>query len=151
MNSIAEFFANSNCILNGISKFFDKYIGSRLLQKCGIKKIVDQLTIDTEPEYADNPILRLVGKNVETSKVLQKVVKAKTLLIDKLLLCFHPQSAYRMFKTNTFYGDYKKDTFYRFDQMPSANWERLQLETARNVIFDIESRTKDDQFERSRF
>ena len=76
--------------------------------------------------------------------MLQKVVKAKTLLIDKLLLCFHPQSAYRMFKTNTFYGDYKKDTFYRFDQMPSANWERLQLETARNVIFDIESRTKDD-------
>ncbi|MDO5134209.1 MAG: transposase [Eubacteriales bacterium] len=34
-----------------------------------------------------------------------------------------------------------KDTFYRFDLNEKANWERLQLETARNVILDIESRT----------
>lgn len=45
-----------------------------------------------------------------------------------------------MFKTGTFFSDYKKDTFYRFDLNEKANWERLQLETARNVILDIELR-----------
>lgn len=64
--------------------------------------------------------------------------------LDKLMLCYHPESAHQMFKTGTFFKGYKKDTFYRFDRMPSANWERLQLETARNVILDIESRTKKD-------
>jgi hypothetical protein len=49
-----------------------------------------------------------------------------------------------MFKTGTFFGDYKKDTYYRFDRMEKANWERLQLETARNVILDIESRTEEN-------
>lgn len=28
----------------------------------------------------------------------------------------------------SFFRDYKKDTFYRFDLMEKANWERLQLE-----------------------
>ena len=46
-----------------------------------------------------------------------------------------------MFKTDTFFRDYKKDTFYRFDKLPGANWERLQLETAKNVITDIETQT----------
>ena len=40
-----------------------------------------------------------------------------------------------------FFRDYKKDTFYRFDLMPRANWERLQLEAAGNVIRDMESQT----------
>ncbi len=46
-----------------------------------------------------------------------------------------------MFETGSFFRDYKKYTFYRFDLMPKANWERLQLETARNVITGIESQT----------
>ena len=65
------------------------------------------------------------------------------MLIDKLVLCFFMSSAFRMFKTGTFYGNYQKDTFYRFDLLPHANWERLQLETARNVIRDIEQQTDD--------
>ena len=77
MNSIAEFFANSNCILNGISKFFDKYIGSKLLRKCGIKKIVDQLSVDTEPEYADNPILHLVEKMWRRPRCYRRLSKPR--------------------------------------------------------------------------
>jgi len=46
-----------------------------------------------------------------------------------------------MFETGNFFRDYKKDTFYRFDLMPKANWERLQLETSRNVIQDLEAQT----------
>lgn len=46
-----------------------------------------------------------------------------------------------MFGTGTFFSDYSKDSFYRFDLNKKSNWERLQLETARNVISDIESRT----------
>ncbi len=46
-----------------------------------------------------------------------------------------------MFETGNFFWDYEKDTFYRFDLMPKANWERLHLETANNVIRDIESQT----------
>lgn len=143
MNSIADIFNGSKNAFDKIGMFFDKYIGCSLLAKCGIRKMTDVPTTDTEYTYHDNPILRLIGKP-ESSRVLQKVVKAKDLLIDKLLLCFHMGTAYRMFKEDTFYSGYKKDTFYRFDKMPSANWERLQLETAKNVILDIHSRTKDD-------
>lgn len=39
-----------------------------------------------------------------------------------------------MFKTDTFFRDYKQDTFYRFDKLPGANWERLQLETNVNNL-----------------
>ena len=87
-------------------------------------------------------ITRLLG-DLKQSPVLEKVVSAKDLLIDKLLVCFAPASAYLMFKTDTFFRDYKQDTFYRFDKLPGANWERLQLETAKNVILDIESQTTD--------
>ena len=75
------------------------------------------------------------------SPVIKKVVKAKDLLIDKILLCFATGSAYRMFQADAFYGDYSKDTFYRFDRLPTANWERLEIETARNVIQEIEAVT----------
>ena len=142
MKSIAEIFENSNHLLNGISNFVDKYIGSSLLRRCNITKIVDDVT-DNPLQYPDNPFFRFAGIS-ESSPVLEKVVKAKDLLIDKLLLCFSLTSAYRMFKTDSFYRDYKKDTFYRFDLLPKANWERLQLETAKNVIFDIESQTSDN-------
>lgn len=140
MISIAEIFDNSKQLLDSISGFVDKYIGCSLLRKCGIQKMVDKVTEDTEPEYCDNPIFRIIG-NPKTSKMLEKCVSAKRLLLDKLLVCFSSASAYLMFKTDSFFQDYGKDTFYRFDQMPKANWERLQLETARNVIQDIEAQT----------
>ena len=60
-------------------------------------------------QYADNPILRLLG-DIESSHVVEKIVSAKDLLIDKILVCFASASPYRMFKTGTFFGDYKKDT-----------------------------------------
>lgn len=144
MNSIAENFDDSKHIITkGIISFVDKYIGCSLLRKCGITKIVDEMSAGHEMVYHDNPILRLIGQP-EASLVLKKVVKARDLLIDKTLLCFYQPSAYQMFKTGTFFRNYKKDTFYRFDRMPTANWERLQLETARNVILDVESRTSRD-------
>ena len=144
MNSIAEIFDNSKQLLDGINGFINKYIGCDLLRRCGIRKIVDSFTEKRDYEYADNPILRLIG-NVETSKVLPRCVSAKKLLTDKILACFHTAaSPYLMFKTGTFFSDYSKDTFYRFDLNKKANWESLQLETAKNVILDIESRTGKD-------
>lgn len=143
MNSIAYIFENSKQLLDSISNFVDKYIGSTLLRKCNITKIVDDISVGTGYTYCDNPIFRLIG-NPEKPSVLQKVVSAKDLLTDKLLVCFASTSAYLMFKTDTFFRNYKQDTFYRFDRLPRANWERLQLETARNVIMDIESQTTDD-------
>lgn len=142
MKSIAEIFENSNHLLESIGNFVDKYIGCSLLRRCHITKIVDEV-VDNPLQYGDNPIFRLIGMTAP-SPVLEKVVKAKDLLIDKLLLCFSLTSAYRMFQTDSFYRDYQKDTFYRFDLLPKANWERLQLETAKNVISDIELQTTDN-------
>ena len=141
MNSIAELFQNSKQLLDSISVFVDKYIGCTLLRKCGITKVVDSISEIETCECCDHPLLRLIG-DVKESKFLKKCVSAKQLLIDKILVCFASASAYLMFKTDTFFRDYKKDTFYRFDLLPKANWERLQLETARNVIADIESQTE---------
>jgi len=144
MKSIAEIFDNGNQMIDSIHHFFDRYIGSKLLRKCGISKIVDKI-IDRGCSYdPGNPFFRLLGGAPMESKVIQKVVKAKDLLIDKILLCFASGSAYRMFQHDSFYGDYGKDTFYRFDLLPKANWERLEETTALNVILDIESRTKED-------
>ena len=143
MNSITEIFNNNNHLSSRIESFFNKYIGCSLLRKCTISKIVDSAIEVPDYEYCDNPIFRIIG-DVKKSRFLEKVVSAKTLLLDKIALCFHQSSAYRMFKEGNFAGDYKKDTFYRFDRLPKANWERLQLETAKNVINDIESQTKDD-------
>ena len=117
--------------------FFDRYIGNSLLRKSGIHKIVDKI-MSKGYEYPDSPLLRLLGKNLKDSPILQKVVKAKDLLINKILLCFASGSAYRTFQNDSFYGDYGKDTFYRFDQIPTANWERLESSVALNVIQDIE-------------
>ena len=142
MISIAEIFDNSKELLDSISGFVDKYIGTELLRKCHITKVVDNVQERGIYDYHDNPLLRLIG-SIKESRFLEKCVSAKQLLTDKLLLCFSSYSAYQMFKTDTFYGDYKKDTFYRFDRMPRANWERLQIETARNLILDIESQTDD--------
>ena len=143
MNSITEIFDNSKHLLDSISTFVDRYIGSTLLRKCGICKIVDKVIEKEDLEYFDNPILRLL-QSAEGSKLLKKYVGAKQLLIDKILVCFTSASAYLMFKTDTFFRDYKKDTFYRFDLLPKANWERLQLETAKNVILDVEEQTTSD-------
>lgn len=143
MISIAEIFDNSKQLLDSITGFVDKYIGCSLLRKCGIRKIVDDVKKNADYEYCDNPIYRLIG-DPNQSKVLEKIISARQLLTDKLVVCFASASACLMFKTDTFFRDYKKDTFYRFDQLPKANWERLQLETARNVILDIESQTTQD-------
>lgn len=140
MKSITEIFDNSKEILDNISYFVDKYIGSSLLRKCGITKIVDCVTEKSVYEYADNPLSRLIG-NVKESKFLEKCVSASQLLTDKILVGFMAASPYRMFQNGDFFQNYKKDTFYRFDRMPKANWERLQLETAGNVIQDLESQT----------
>ena len=140
MKSIAEIFDNSKELLDSISNFIDKYIGSSLLRKCGITKIVDSVTENSAYEYADNPLSHLIGTAKE-SKFLEKCVSAGQLLTDKILVGFTAASPYRMFETGNFFRNYKKDTFYRFDLMPKANWERLQLETARNVICDMESQT----------
>ncbi len=141
MKSIAEIFDNSKELLDSISNFMDKYIGSSLLRKCGITKIVDSVTEKSVYEYADNPISRLIGTTVKESKFLEKCVSAGQLLTDKILAGFTAASPYRMFETGNFFRDYKKDTFYRFDLMPKANWERLQQETAAGVIRDLESQT----------
>lgn len=140
MNSIADFLTENKLILDAINKFVAKYIGPTLLRKCGIRKLVDTVTPNDEYTYPDSPLSRLIG-DVKQSAFLQKCVSATQILIDKLVLCFFVGTAFRMFDTGTFYGSYKKDTFYRFDKLPGANWERLQLETARNVILDIESST----------
>lgn len=88
--------------------------------------------------------MRLIG-NPEESVILKKFVSARDLLVDKLPVGFDSCSVYQMFKTNTYFRDYKKDTYYRFDGNPKSNWERLQIETARNVIPDIVSQTTDKQ------
>ncbi len=44
MKSIAEIFDNSKELLDSISNFIDKYIGSSLLRKCGITKVIDSVT-----------------------------------------------------------------------------------------------------------
>ena len=93
MNSIAYIFENSKQLLDSISNFVDKYIGSTLLRKCNITKIVDDISVGTGYTYCDNPIFRLIG-NPEKPSVLQKVVSAKDLLTDKLLVCFASTSAY---------------------------------------------------------
>ena len=142
MNSISEIFGNSKQLLDSIDGFFDKYIGCKMLRKCGITKMVDSFSDEKIYEYCDNPILRLIG-NVKDSKVLEKCISAKRLLKDKLLMCFSSFSIYFMFQKNII-SDYRKDTFYRFDRISSANWERLQIETASNVIADIEDQMSDD-------
>ena len=142
MNSIADILVQNKMILDEIEIFVNKYIGAQLLHKCGIVKVVDKIVPNDEYTYPDTPLSRLLG-DIKDSEFLKKCVSAKQLLIDKLILCFFMGSAFRMFKTGTFYGNYQKDTFYRFDLLPHANWERLQLETARNVILDIEQQTDD--------
>ncbi len=141
MNRISDYFQDDNQLLKSITNFVNKFIGCSLLRKCGITKVVDSVTERGICEYYDNPLLRLIG-DIKESRFLEKCVSAKQVLIDKILLCFYTASAYMMFRTGTFFGSYKKDTFYRFDLLPKANWEMLQIETASNVITDILFQTK---------
>ena len=85
MNSIAEIFDNSKQLLDGINSFIDKYMGSKLLYRCGIKKIVDSVSESLDYDYVDNPIMRLFGREPEKSKILQKCISAKKILSDKRL------------------------------------------------------------------
>ena len=140
MYSIADFFKENKPIFDSFEKFIKKHIPASLLRKCNITKVVDSIEPNNESSYPDGPLIRLIG-SPEKSKFLEKCISAKQLLIDHLVLCFHPGTAYRMFQTDTFYGDYKKDTYYRFGLLPHANWERLQIEVSHSVITDIENAT----------
>ncbi len=94
MNSIAEIFENSKHLLDSsIDNFVNRYIGCSLLRKCGITKIVDNDSENTEFDYVDNPILRLI-QSTAGSKVLEKCISAKQLLTDKIMLCFANSSAF---------------------------------------------------------
>lgn len=140
MYSITDFFNDNKPLFDSFEGFIKKHIPSSLLHKCRITKIVDDIVPNDECTYPDSPLIRLIG-TPKKSKFLNICVSAKQLLLDKLLLCFHPGTAYRMFETGTFYGNYQKDTFYRFDRLPHANWEKLQLEVAHSVIMEIENAT----------
>ena len=109
MNSIADILVQNKMILDAIEIFVNKYIGAQLLHKCGIVKVVDKIVPNDEYTYPDTPLSRLLG-DIKDSEFLKKCVSAKQLLIDKLILCFFMGSAFRMFKTGTFYGNYQKDT-----------------------------------------
>lgn len=143
MNILADLFQDGNKLMESISDFIDKYIGASLLRRCNITKIVDTVEKEDVSTYPDTPLSRLLG-NSKKSQLLEKCVSAKKLLLDKILIGFSSMSAYMMFKLDEFFGDYKKDTFYRFDLLPKANWERLQSETAANVIADLEARTEEE-------
>ena len=110
MYSIADFFKDNKPILDSIEWFIMKHIPSSLLSKCRITKMVDSIEPNNESTYPDSPLIRLIG-SPEKSKFLRKCISAKQLLMDHLILCFYPGSAYRMFQTDTFYGSYKKDTY----------------------------------------
>ena len=140
MYSISDFFKENKPILDSFERFIKNHIPSSLLRKCKITKVVDSVVPNDESTYPDSPLSRLIG-SPEKSKFLENCISAKQLLFDHLILCFHPGSAYSMFQTDTFFGNYKKDTYYRFDKLPHANWEKLQLETAFSVITDIEKVT----------
>ena len=105
MNSIADILVQNKMILDEIEIFVNKYIGAQLLHKCGIVKVVDKIVPNDEYTYPDTPLSRLLG-DIKDSEFLKKCVSAKQLLIDKLILCFFMGSAFRMFKTGTFYGNY---------------------------------------------
>lgn len=49
MISIAEIFDNSKELLDSISGFVDKYIGTELLRKCHITKVVDNVLLAESP------------------------------------------------------------------------------------------------------
>ena len=143
MNIIADLFQDGKQLIDSTYDFVDRYIGSSLLTRCGIAKIVDRVVAGDTESYPDTPLSRLLG-STEKPKLLEKCVSAKKLLIDKIFVGFLSISAYMMFKNNEFFSNYKKDTFYRFDLLPKANWEKLQSETAANVIADLEERTDDE-------
>ena len=105
MKSIAEIFDNSKELLDSISNFVDKYIGTSLLRRCNITKIVDSVSENTACEYADHPLTRLIGK-VQESIFLEKCVSARQILTDKILAGFASASPYRMFETGSFFRDY---------------------------------------------
>ena len=138
MDSITEIFTDGKQLIDSIGRFFDRYVSPAMLRRCNITKIVDSVSKNGLRSIHDNPIIRLIGECPEESKYIENCVSARKILFDKIILGFSNMSAFRMFKTNTYISDYKKDTFYRFDNLESANWERLQLETAASVIADIE-------------
>ena len=112
MNIIADLFQDGKQLIDSVSTFVNKYIGTSLLRKCSITKIVDTIVPGDVTTYPDTPLSRLLG-NSENPRLLDKCVSAKKLLLDKILVGFLSLSAYTMFKNKEFFSDYKKDTFYR--------------------------------------
>ena len=143
MKSISQIFDDCKPLLDSVTNFIDKHVGSKLLRKCQIHKIADAVSEKGVEAISDNKVSRIYASSLDEPPATQKLVSAKTLLTDKLMLCYSSTSAYEMFKTDSFYGDYSKDTFYRFDTMEGANWERLQLGAAKSLIGEVESTTTD--------
>ena len=151
MESIAQILNNGKAVLDGVTKFVHKRIGSKLMHKCHIEKIDAKVTSCKSYEYADTPLSRLIGPDVEASKYLKKCVPAMDLLIDTILVGFHSFTPSSMFKNDNYFREYGKDTYYRFyKDMESANWERLQVETTANVISEINSETTEKSHYSSR-
>lgn len=95
-------------------------------------------------DYIKTPLSDLLATSEPKSRQKRGFgIAARQIFIDKIVIGFLSESFYQMIKSGTSFINYGKDTFYRFDRIRGANWERLQLETGRNVISDLESRTTD--------
>lgn len=70
----------------------------------------------------------------EGVKISSKMCKCRTVADWQDLYRFYGGKPIPDVWNQDFFRSYKKDTFYRFDLMPKANWERLQLEMTGNVI-----------------
>lgn len=131
---------------SAILRFFNRYIGSSLLKRCGIHKICGStaLSVAVDYDYIQSPLSDLLATSEPKSRRKRGIgISARQIFIDKIAIGFLCESFYQMVKAGTSFINYGNDTCYRFDRMRGANWERLQLETGRNVIFDLESRTTD--------
>ena len=142
MNIVAKNLEEFKPALTFVVSFFTRYIGSSLLKRCGIHKVCDSTAaaVAVDYDYVKSPLSDLVAD----SKPKRKRgigIAAKQIFIDKIAIGFICESFYQMTKAGTFFNNYAKDTFYRFDRMHGANWERLLLETGSNVIADLENRT----------
>ena len=61
MNIIADLFQDGKQLIDSVSDFVDKYIGSSLLSRCNITKIVDTIIPGDVTTYPDTQLSRLLG------------------------------------------------------------------------------------------
>ena len=146
MNIVAKNLGEFKPALTFVISFFNRYIGSSLLKRCGINKICDSTAASAavDYDYIKTPLSDLLATSEPKPRQKRGIgISAKQIFIDKIVIGFLCESFYQMSKAGTSFINCGKDTFYRFDRIRGANWERLQLETGRNVISDLESRTTD--------